>query len=197
MCEKCQPYIYRQCTKCKQKFKLTCGNFQKNGKYFRHDCNLCRNKQNDLYRRDPKNGDILKRATLSKQERIEKMRSEEPEKYKKLLDRANELNKLKPPSKRVWENLKSRARKANIEFTIKIEDIEVPEYCPVFPWIKLNLNNNVVSDDSPSGDRINNNLPYQKGNVIVVSNRANRLKQDSNQRERERLVEFYQTLTNV
>ena len=34
---------------------------------------------------------------------------------------------------------------------------------------------------------------YTKENIIVVSNRANRLKQDSTQQERELLTEFYRT----
>lgn len=45
--------------------------------------------------------------------------------------------------------------------------------------------------DSPTLDRLDNTKGYVRGNVIVVSYRANRLKSDATIYELRRLAEFY------
>lgn len=54
-----------------------------------------------------------------------------------------------------------------------------------------------ANDNSPNLDRIVNALGYVKGNVIVVSARANRLKSDSTLDELRKLIEFYGGLVKV
>ncbi|MBB3990312.1 hypothetical protein [Croceicoccus naphthovorans] len=49
-------------------------------------------------------------------------------------------------------------------------------------------------DHSPSLDRIRPKLGYVPGNVIVISNRANRLKSDATIRELRDIASFYATL---
>lgn len=77
-----------------------------------------------------------------------------------------------------------RARKKNLEFDITKDDIEIPDTCPVLGiTIKSGIGrpgeNKLVSgaiDSSPSLDRIDNSKGYIKGNVRVISWRANYLK---------------------
>lgn len=79
---------------------------------------------------------------------------------------------------------KGRAKKFGIEFTITIFDLPVhmPSMCP---WlgIPLVLASGKWTDNSPSLDRIDNQLGYVPGNTIIVSSRANRLKSDATAEE--------------
>lgn len=88
---------------------------------------------------------------------------------------------------------RQRALNNNIPFDISIEDFDIPEYCPLL-GVKLNKHlgeghrniNNCW--DSPSLDRIVPELGYTKGNVWVVSLRANTLKNNASIEELEALV---------
>lgn len=85
---------------------------------------------------------------------------------------------------RIWCNVKKRAKQKGINFEISINDIpKIPEYCPI---LKIKIKENDKSaplDSSPSLDRINPRLGYIKGNVRIISNRANRIKSDSTLKE--------------
>lgn len=73
---------------------------------------------------------------------------------------------------------KSRAKKRNIEFSISIADINVPEFCPIL-GIKLEYNMNCGKGGKPSSyslDRIDNTKGYVKDNVQVISHLANSMK---------------------
>lgn len=69
----------------------------------------------------------------------------------------------------------------------------LPQYCPVF-GIKLNYQGNKGQkgfvDDSPSIDKIDPKKGYVKGNVQIISWRANRIKSDATIQELETLVMF-------
>lgn len=78
----------------------------------------------------------------------------------------------------LYKAAKARAAKKSIEFDIGPEDIVVPEFCPVF-GVRLQASENVANDFSPSLDRINNLKGYVKGNIQVISNKANRMKSDA------------------
>ena len=84
--------------------------------------------------------------------------------------------------------LKRRFCKQNdLPFDITIEDIQIPEVCSVL-GIKLNIGRaNASKDDSPSIDRINHKGGYTKGNVAVISLKANRIKNNANLEELEKV----------
>lgn len=84
------------------------------------------------------------------------------------------------PERMIWRAAKSRAAKRGVEFDIEISDIVIPSHCPVL-GILLKKSAEVGGqqggrEDSPSLDRINNDLGYVKGNVQVISNKANSMK---------------------
>lgn len=83
------------------------------------------------------------------------------------------------PERRLLAFSKSRSIKNNIPFNLKESDIVIPEFCPLL-GIKLNLGNNIIKNDSPTLDKIIPELGYIKGNVWVVSWKANRLKSNLN-----------------
>lgn len=92
-----------------------------------------------------------------------------------------------------------RARDANVVFDLSLEDLTIPNCCPVLGIpLKFNITGNRNKgkggkDSSPSLDRIDPNKGYTKDNIVIVSWRANRLKSDATQNELERLYEFYVT----
>ena len=89
---------------------------------------------------------------------------------------------------------KKRALEKGLDFSITLNDLSpLPEICPVF-GIKLNYKGNQgrrgFIDDSPSIDRIDSSKGYVKGNVQIISWRANRIKSDATIDELEQLIMF-------
>jgi len=83
---------------------------------------------------------------------------------------------------RMFIDAKGRAKKANFPFNIDKEDIFIPDRCPYLN-IPLVLDNDGKQDNSPSLDKIKPALGYVKGNVEVISEKANRIKNDATPEE--------------
>lgn len=84
-----------------------------------------------------------------------------------------------------------RARKAGIEHNLERADIKIPKRCPVI-GIPLNFQRKGrMADNSPSLDRIDNDRGYIKGNIVVVSLRANRIKSNATIKELTMIARFY------
>ena len=86
---------------------------------------------------------------------------------------------------------KRRAAKFGIPFNISPDDFEIPTYCPVFGF-KLEVGHKGFNASSPSLDRKIPKLGYVKGNIQVISYRANELKRDASLDELKKLVAFLQ-----
>lgn len=80
--------------------------------------------------------------------------------------------------KYLYQSAKARAKQRGEEFSIELGDIIVPEVCPIL-GIPLKYNRGVKQDNSYSLDRIDSSKGYIKGNIWVISLRANRIKNDS------------------
>jgi len=90
---------------------------------------------------------------------------------------------------KMWTTSKRRALVAGHEFTIDVDDIVIPEYCPVL-GLKLKQGKGKIADNSPSMDRVDNRKGYIKGNVQVISVRANRIKSDASLEELEKVLAY-------
>ena len=88
---------------------------------------------------------------------------------------------------------KSRAKKNNLAFNIELDDIVIPERCPLL-GIKIESTEFRNSPNNPSLDKIIPTKGYTKGNVWVISNRANTLKNDATLTELKTLVENLEAL---
>ena len=95
----------------------------------------------------------------------------------------------------LYKNIKSRCKRMGREFSIELEDILIPEKCPVFGF-NLKREDRETWMFAPSVDRIDSSKGYIKGNVTVVSRRANILKRDATLEELEQLFNYYKTLRN-
>ena len=95
----------------------------------------------------------------------------------------------------IWCGAKKRAKLKGQEFNLEIEDIPIiPEFCPILN-IKIEPNKtHSPLDSSPSLDRIDSKKGYIKGNVQIISNRANRIKSDATIEEIEKLLTFMRAL---
>ncbi len=98
-------------------------------------------------------------------------------------------------AKLLYKNIKSRCKRTGREFSIELEDIVIPEKCPVFGF-ELKREDKQTWMFAPSVDRIDSSKGYIKGNVTVVSRRANILKRDATVEELELLLNYYKTLRN-
>lgn len=105
--------------------------------------------------------------------------------------------------KRIWKfstqkfnNLSVRAHRAGIPFNLTQEYLDeiTPDVCPVLGIALQSNGRRGPSDAAASVDRLNPELGYIKGNVIVVSFRANRLRSNSTPEELERIAAFYRHL---
>lgn len=73
---------------------------------------------------------------------------------------------------------KKRAKKKGLEFTIKPEDLELPEgtLCPILQ-VPLVKHKGKLERNTPSLDRVDSTRGYVPGNVRVISWWANYLKE--------------------
>jgi hypothetical protein len=99
--------------------------------------------------------------------------------------------------RRMLARSKHRAKIAGIPFNITLEDIRIPELCPVlgFPLIP-HQGRRGYHPNSPSLDRIIPALGYTKGNVRVISARANLLKNDATTEELRAVLSDLERLRN-
>jgi hypothetical protein len=99
----------------------------------------------------------------------------------------------KNPAKALLQGARRRAKKSGLAFELTADDIIIPDRCPVFGF---ELSRGGGTDNSPSIDRIDNAKGYLRGNVVVVSMLANRIKNNSTTDQLKQVVEFYEKLTN-
>jgi hypothetical protein len=90
---------------------------------------------------------------------------------------------------------KHRCKDSDIPFDIDVDDLHpFPLHCPVLgiqlDWL---ADARAVVDHSPSLDRMDPTLGYVRGNVTIISNRANRIKNDASLDEVRKVVSWLET----
>lgn len=85
---------------------------------------------------------------------------------------------------------KTRAKQKGLEFNLVEADIVIPEKCPALGKpLSADIRRN--NPWRPSVDRIDNDKGYIRGNVVIVSYRANKLKNNATIDELRRMAYFY------
>lgn len=82
-----------------------------------------------------------------------------------------------------------RARESGIEHTISVNDITIPETCPIL-GLPLEAYRGGFNRNSYSLDRVDNAKGYVPGNIRVISWRANVLKSSLTLAQAERIVAY-------
>jgi hypothetical protein len=126
-------------------------------------------------------------------ERIKEIRRDSKVRFKmRNPERAKEQARksyLKNRDAKVLDGARSRAKRDGVPFDITREDIIFPEYCPIL-GIKLEHGKGVQSDCSPTLDRFIPEAGYVRGNINVISARANRMKSDASIEEISKLLDW-------
>lgn len=126
-------------------------------------------------------------------ENKEKVRIYEKKSKSKRKEKNKENSKAyyhKRPDVGMWSRAKKRAIKKGIAFDIEVSDIVIPEQCPILGII-LKVEEGSSGASSPSLDRIDPTKGYVKGNIWVISHKANTVKSDLT------LQELYTVLKNI
>lgn len=92
---------------------------------------------------------------------------------KYLEDKRNEF--LKNYKKQILHRTEARAKVKGLEFNIDEDDIVIPEICPILE-VPIIVGTKGDYEYSPSIDRIDNSKGYIKGNVQIISKKANSMK---------------------
>ena len=112
---------------------------------------------------------------------------------------ANDKYRKNPVPQLIYA-FKKRAKQQKVPFDLSVKDIKdllknSGKICPVL-GVKMEITelHSKNSDFSPSFDRIYPKKGYTKGNVIVISNKANRIKTDATVKEIRKVANFYEKL---
>lgn len=87
---------------------------------------------------------------------------------------------------RILQRAKTRAVRKGLEFNLELSDIVIPKACPIFGTSFVYGDN----DYAASLDRVDSTKGYIKGNVQVISNKANRIKNNVTTKELEKLLNY-------
>lgn len=123
-------------------------------------------------------------------ERWRKQRASNLEKIR-ARDRVRQRDRnISDPGRFLLRGAKKRARLKGLPFDLTLADVIVPKLCPVL-GLTLAVGTRRSADTSPTLDRIIPSLGYVRGNVIVISNKANRIKNDASIEELRRVADFF------
>lgn len=110
----------------------------------------------------------------------------------KMIKRGN-LLKRQNVARSILNRSRVRAKSKGWEFSLTIEDIIIPEICPVL-GIPLKVHEGIRGDGrhdgSPSIDRFNSSKGYTKDNIRIISWRANCLKKNGTVEEFEAILKY-------
>lgn len=124
---------------------------------------------------------------------VEKIKKYKEEKYIDYAEHSANY-RIKHPERVLCSMAKRRAKKKGLEFNIDKLDIDIPIICPILgiPIVKTYTKgkNTGPTSNSPSLDRIDNSKGYIKGNVRVISHKANTMKHNATATELIRFAEW-------
>lgn len=113
----------------------------------------------------------------------------------------NELAKMREYAKRryskdrrlsLFEGAARRAKLENLPFSITIDDIIIPDVCPVL-GIPIQTGLPANSPNLPSLDKFIPEKGYVPGNITVISLRANSIKKNATKEEIKLLLEWMES----
>lgn len=93
----------------------------------------------------------------------------------------------------MWLSARVRAKKKNIPFNLELSDVVIPSFCPLLE-IPIRKSKSALSSNSPTLDRIIPAVGYVKGNVRVISHKANTSKSNLTIKEMELLLKNWRKL---
>jgi hypothetical protein len=116
---------------------------------------------------------------ITKEERRKASKKKYKDKNKPIMEQQRRDNY----ARYIFMSLRTRARRLNIEFNLEESDIVIPDVCPVLGIPLTQLVGHGRQDYNPSVDRIIPQKGYTKGNIEIMSDKANRMKNNASPEE--------------
>lgn len=177
--------LARECKECKKVM---------NKKYQEENKNKI-NSRRKIYRDNNKEKikESKKRSVAKNKEHYERKRKEYAEEHreekrikaneyywenKKCVLAKQKKIRTETPQKHMLTAAKKRAKEQGMVFDLIVEDLIVPEICPIL-GIPLSVGNLTKEKQSPSLDRLDNSKGYTKENSWVISSLSNTMKNDA------------------
>jgi hypothetical protein len=115
----------------------------------------------------------------NKEKALENVRKYREENKEIINEKGREYYRRKHKSRLLYA-AKARAKKSGLAFDITENDFDMVEYCPLLNIpLFITEGRKSVKPNSPSMDRIDSTKGYVKGNVWIISYKANTMKSNS------------------
>lgn len=113
---------------------------------------------------------------------VSKLRAKKDEEYVIYTKTRSRSKRLANFELHLWRSAKQRAIRKGYTFNLDVENIKIPDKCPVFnvPFIYGTAGSYQYS---PSLDRINSSGGYTKDNIQIISMKANTMKSSATKQE--------------
>jgi hypothetical protein len=125
------------------------------------------------------NNELSKEELLIKLEKLE-------QNYQKVKDRATKFLQDNQEL-RLLNSCRGSAKRKGTVFDLTLEDIIIPERCIYLDCLLTNTSNQGRVQSNASIDRIDSTKGYTKNNIQIISDLANKMKQDATI---EQLIQF-------
>jgi len=106
------------------------------------------------------------------------------------------FSKTNKPIWQLWSGARKRAEEKGLDFNLTFEDIVIPDVCPML-GIPLVRAKGRVRSHSPTLDRIIPRKGYVRGNIQVISHRANTIKTDATAEELRLVADYMEKLVSL
>jgi hypothetical protein len=97
------------------------------------------------------------------------------------------------PKNQMLTSARQRAKRDGVPFDLSLDDFEIPKKCPVFD-VPFGFGTRRYHPWAPTLDKTEPDLGYVKGNVQVISHRANMLKGNASLSELKQLVAYLEKI---
>ena len=124
---------------------------------------------------------------IRNKEKINKQNAAYQKAHPELRAKYNTAYKWKHPARYMWSTARGNAKRDGREFTIQPSDINFPKHCSYLGIELTYRERHGIEDSTASLDRIDNIKGYTPNNIEVISNLANRMKQNAT---KEQLITF-------
>jgi hypothetical protein len=194
-------YLYK-CKECQLAYRKTIRHEVIEGEY---ECRKCESfKHSSLFPKNPRKANGLGvwcKDCVNQQRREQqywktsgdtrKQRAKDDPEYRDYLREQKRLNARKNIESTILSSARTRAKKKGYEFDLDISDIIIPKICPILE-VPIVIGDKNGYEYTPSIDRIDNSKGYVKGNIQIISKKANSMKNSASPEE---LLKFAEWVT--